>query len=513
MRSTSRRSRSSVKRSKASGSSKKANHRRPYKSFDPPPPTLSARTSLQRTEGKAHGEYNTHNPFDADIPLHDTTGQPLRLPNKLIACPSGGVIRAHVLYPTSEEFSMMHAVKPPNRFGRIRNLASPSSPAPAALSAHSTSTGSDVMSLVDQLKAQGLDPEDEIMLAYLKQIDMEGQNREYFHNAAEACERAAALHPVHVKMVRYRRAMRDGVLSVPDYEQLKLEVEQRRQEAERLRAEEEARRRAEEERLRAELEAKRREEERLRAEEEARREAQRREEHERRRQWELEEQRLYAERERARLEEMREMERVEELRRQWEVQQEQWHRGEKERLRLAAIERERENRSLTLRWTKMLQQQEQQARAEREMREYVESVRRAREHEDEKRRAEVEAAIARYQAEAVAAYESLWKKLKAKQCPPQCLSYDNFPLPIFDNARTTLPGDITRSAVEAFVLSPLRADARIRSRRARIKAELLLWHSDRFAQEVLPVVHEHDRELVEQAAANINRLLNEILHS
>ena len=501
MKSTTQRRRISKKRSKTSGTSKKVNHRRPHKPFDPHPPTPPAPPTLQRAERKARNEYNTFNPFDSDIPLHDVTGQPLHLPNRLIACPNGDIIPAHLLYPTAEEFSIMHSVKPANRFGRARNLASSSSPAAtSAPSAHSTSTGSDVWSLVEQLKAKGLDPEDEIMLAYLKQIDAEGQTREYYHNAAEACERAEALHPVHVKMVRYRRAMRDGALSVRDYEQLMLELEQRGREEERLKAEEEAKRRAEEERLRAE-------EERLRAEEVAKREAERREERRRRWEWEMEQQRFYAECERARREEIREME----LERARQAQHEQWLRDEQERLRRVAIERERENEFLTLKWTRMLEQQKQrdvQALADRAARERAEQERRARELAAQEHRDALQKAMEMYKAKVVASYEATWKALRARKYAPGSLTYANFPLPIFHNALEPRPIAIAPEAVSEFVLSSLRADANIKPRKQRVKDELRLWHSDKFEAMILPMVREIDQEKVLLAADNIVKILN-----
>ncbi|PIL34549.1 hypothetical protein GSI_03327 [Ganoderma sinense ZZ0214-1] len=480
MKSTSRRRRISKTGSKVSGSSKKASHRRPHKPFDPAPPIPPY---ILRAKDDDPDKYNTHNPFDHDIPLHDETGQPQSLPRGTIACPTG-VVCARVLYPTSSEFSRMHAVKPANRFGP-------------------TGARGAVASLVEQLKAGGLDPDDEIMLAYLKQIDMDGQFREHYHNAAEACERAEVLHPIHRKMVRYRRARRDGALSRGDYADLKDEDRQRRRAEARLREEEEARQRASEE-------AKRREEERVRAEEEARREAQRRGEEERRRQRELEQQRLDEQRERARQEEIREVERVQELRRQWEVQQEQLRHEEEERRRVARLERERRDRSMIRRWTAEREQEEWQARFERDVREYNESIRRVREFEENQRAAKVLEDIARYRSEAVASYEALWKKLRARECPPQCFSFDNFPLPIFVHSGKPDLEKITPEAIAEFVLSPLRSDAHVKSLKSHVKEEMLSWHSDKFSSVILPTVREFDQEQMVLAADNIMKILTEL---
>nr|VWO94955.1 GATA type zinc finger protein Asd4 [Ganoderma boninense] len=501
MGSTTRRPRVSKKGSKPSAPPKKASHRRPHKPVAPPPlvPLVPVPAHIQRAQAEDNDpdKYNTHNPFDPDIPLHDVTGQPQRLPRGVIACPTGGVVCARLLYPTPAEFSVMHAVKPTNRFGRARDPASSSSSSSSAPPASADAT---VAALVEQLKAGGLSPEDEIMLAQLKTLDMEGRFREQYHNAAEACERAEALHPLHRKLVRYRRARRDGALSHRDYAELKREVAGRRREERRAREEVEARRRAEEEarkrveeekrqraeeeRARAELEARRREEERLRAEEEARREAERREEEARRRAWEMEQQRV-----------------------QWEAEYEQRRREEEERRRIAMVERERRDRSMIRRWTVEREQEELQARFEREVHEYQESIRRIREFEENQRVAKVLDDIRRYRVEAVASYESLWKKLRARQCPPQCFSFDNFPLPVFGKPDAD---KITPEVVAEFVLSPLRTDAHIKSDKNRVKDELLLWHPDKFRSVILPTVREVDQEKMVVPADNIIKILNDL---
>ncbi|KAI1795455.1 hypothetical protein LXA43DRAFT_992865 [Ganoderma leucocontextum] len=419
----------------------------------------------------------------------------------------------------------MHAVKPANRFGRVGG--NPQS-APSSQSASSASSPappySDVASLVDQLKAKGLEPEDEIMLAHLNQIDMHGQSREYYHNAAEACERAKDLHAIHVKMVRYLGAMETGRLSERDYEALKLELKQRREEEERLQAEEEAKRRAEEERLQAEREAKRREEERVRAEEEAKQQERRLQQALLEKRWRArdEEYRLFMQRtwdeedrRRAKEEELRRMAEEEQQRKLWEAQQvlleEQRRREEELRVYNEAIERERRNEERIRRWTEMRQQRAWQEQVERQNREYAEWIRLAREFAEQERRAAQEEAVARYQAEAVASYETLWKALKAKKYPPDSFSYASFPLPVFDNTLKPRPDAITLEAVAEFVLSPLRTDAGLKSRKQRINTEKLLWHSDKFKTDILSLVLEEDREDMELAADKIIRILNIML--
>ena len=500
MRSSSRRSQLSKKRS---------NHHRSLKSFPPPVPGAFDRCSRRRSDDKKPSEYNTHNPFDPDIPLHDVTGQPRSLPHTLVRCPTGGLIRAHIMYPTADEFTKMHAVKPANRFGRASSVDC-----------------SDVASLVEQLKAGGLDPEDEILLKHLNQLDMEGQFREYYHNAAEACERAQILHPIHLKMVRYRRTMEGEYpsLSMMDYQQLKRELEERRQEEERLKAEaeawlraeeeriqaeREAQRRAEEARIQAEHEARQREEARLCAEEEARQEEARRQEAERRRQQELEEEHRLIEEELTRLKAIRQREEEERWHQEWLAQQELLEQQRAEELRRQHEELERANRyyNLTRMWAEERQRAAREREAAREQREYVEAYERGRMYEEQKRRAAAEEAHARYKAEAVASYEDLWKRLAIRDIDDRALTYSNFPLPIFDNALKPRPNAITREAVADFVFSPLRMDARLKTRKQRIKEECRRWHPDKFETLVIPKVNEVDVEVVRSAASNIMTIL------
>ena len=109
------------------------------------------------------------------------------------------------------------------------------------------------------------------------------------------------------------------------------------------------------------------------------------------------------------------------------------------------------------------------------------------------------------------AYEEGWQQLRAPQGPASAPKrrYCHVPFPVFfPPGLPPLPMHITYERVRAFVLSPQRASAK--SPRARVIAEILRWHPDRFTADVLPRVEEGDHALLKEAAEVVVRHLNKM---
>ncbi|KZP08296.1 hypothetical protein FIBSPDRAFT_712785, partial [Athelia psychrophila] len=69
--------------------------------------------------------------------------------------------------------------------------------------------------------------------------------------------------------------------------------------------------------------------------------------------------------------------------------------------------------------------------------------------------------------------------------------------------------DITLQRVREFVFHPLRKGMVLKSRRDRVRAEMLKWHPDKFNAKVLSKVV--DAEQVTEAAGQVARFLTEIM--
>lgn len=203
--------------------------------------------------------------------------------------------------------------------------------------------------------------------------------------------------------------------------------------------------------------------------------------------------RLY-ERQQKYREELRKREKEEEeARRKQEA--EAW---EQEQLRQAeelAKQRERERKEREAR-----AREEAQRRAAEDRRRMQENIRKAREHFS----AETASAIRIH----FGLYDEKWNELRTKtQFPPLCFSI--LPWPVLGTA--TSPSDITPERVQAFVFHPLRADAETKSRRERVRAEILKYHPDKFNGKVVGAVIDAEKELVKEGAGVVARILTQIL--
>ncbi|KAI0755580.1 hypothetical protein C8Q74DRAFT_1210499 [Fomes fomentarius] len=93
--------------------------------------------------------------------------------------------------------------------------------------------------------------------------------------------------------------------------------------------------------------------------------------------------------------------------------------------------------------------------------------------------------------------------------PSGCVSYADFPLPIF--TPNVLPADITHDAVREFVLSPFLKSMADKPPRRRIRATLLLWHPDKFEGTYLRTLRDADRDTMKEAVKIISGILNDLL--
>jgi hypothetical protein len=90
------------------------------------------------------------------------------------------------------------------------------------------------------------------------------------------------------------------------------------------------------------------------------------------------------------------------------------------------------------------------------------------------------------------------------------LRFCDIPWPVFGEVRSG--NDVTEERVRAFVCHPLHEYMRTPGggQAKATRLELLRWHPDKFNGKVLNRVVEADRKAVQDAAAHIVHILNEI---
>ena len=171
------------------------------------------------------------------------------------------------------------------------------------------------------------------------------------------------------------------------------------------------------------------------------------------------------------------------------------------------------------RWVKELAehgQRREQERKQREFRAKEEAKRLVREREDEYRRMQETVRRARqlFSDEDAASvqrqfdeYEAKWTELKeGRELPP--LPFEILPWPVL-GLPAYGPSDITLPRVEEFVFHPLRSGWEMKSRRDRVRAEILRWHPDKFNAKVLGKVISPDS--VSEGAGAVARFLTKIM--
>jgi hypothetical protein len=211
-------------------------------------------------------------------------------------------------------------------------------------------------------------------------------------------------------------------------------------------------------------------------------------------------------------------------RRRREIEEEQRQRREEARRRereKARRQREIEEmeRERLRRWVEELAErgrQQEQERMLRQAREKEEAERRANEDAEARRRLQEnirkarelfsagDASSIRHQFEE---YELKWDELRSgRELPP--LSFDILPWPVL-GSNATQPSDITLQRVQEFVYHPLRRGVELKSRRDRVRMEMLKWHPDKFNIKILGKVI--DATQVAEGAGRVARFLTQIM--
>ncbi|KAI0937626.1 hypothetical protein AcV7_003613 [Taiwanofungus camphoratus] len=294
-----------------------------------------------------------------------------------------------------------------------------------------------------------LNDEDRIMVKYLKELRIDKVVKDQVAAARNVVDRAAAETPRR----RRRMARRDALVE-------KLAAEEDREAQIREEAEEQARLQEEQAR-----------EEAHRAEIAKLQQQRMKEEHERR------EAARKAREEAARKAREEAIRKAEELRRHFEEMERQ--RQERER-------REREE-------------------AERRERQRQEEIRRLQE---EARKAQEEIAQAHAFTQFFALYDAKWAELRRNPNLRQ-IALVELPWPVFCQVGSA--ADITLEGVQEFVFHPLRQSLQNKSRKERIRSDILKWHPDKFNTTTLTKVRPWEKEIISEAAGLVARFLNQIM--
>ena len=193
-------------------------------------------------------------------------------------------------------------------------------------------------------------------------------------------------------------------------------------------------------------------------------------------------------------------------------------RAQQERLRAQYEEQQRAEQA----------QREAQERAQREAQEQAQreaQERAEREQQEAAARAAHEAEAAAHEAHLAAVarhicdvYDHKWTVLKTRKDIDGQVPYADFPIPWFpyvthvggDFPPAPPPAQIALADVRAFVLSPFRASMAGKGARERVRAEMLLWHPDKFQSKFLRLVREEDREIAVEAVGVLSRILTQI---
>lgn len=191
---------------------------------------------------------------------------------------------------------------------------------------------------------------------------------------------------------------------------------------------------------------------------------------------------------------------------------------DKARKQQEAEARERERLKQWVEELAELGRQRERERVQREAQEKEDAERRKREEAEERQRMQdnIRRARALFSAGDAAAirrqfedYDGKWIELKdGRPLPP--LTFDILPWPLLGPA-VHEPTDITLNRVQEFVFHPLRRGVESKSRRDRVRSEILRWHPDKFNAKVLGKVI--DTESVTEAAGRVARILTEMLEA
>ena len=156
-------------------------------------------------------------------------------------------------------------------------------------------------------------------------------------------------------------------------------------------------------------------------------------------------------------------------------------------------------------------EEERRRRAEQE--EFVERERRERERQEREQEQQYKKAEAQAESalvERLRVYEETWAMLRSNIAGMKPLHFCDIPWPVFGDVRSGI--DVTEERVREFVGHPLHEYMRTPGggQTKATRLELLRWHPDKFNGKVLNRVVEPDRKAVQDAAAHIVHILNEL---
>ncbi|KAG1778141.1 hypothetical protein EV702DRAFT_1097223 [Suillus placidus] len=212
-----------------------------------------------------------------------------------------------------------------------------------------------------------------------------------------------------------------------------------------------------------------------------------------------------------RLEELRRLEeqrqrQEEEKRRQEEVRrrQEEFRRRAEEQARLRE-QRERELQAKREAFRKAKEEADRRAREQEEQRLREQAQRKERQRQEELRRNKAQADVVAF----FQLYDAKWQELKLSKTLTSVMLCE-MPWPLFQQGCTS-PDDISRRSMELFIFHPLRPGMEIKSRKDRLKAEILRFHPDKFNSHIVRKLRECDREKAIEIAGALARMLTDMM--
>jgi hypothetical protein len=106
-------------------------------------------------------------------------------------------------------------------------------------------------------------------------------------------------------------------------------------------------------------------------------------------------------------------------------------------------------------------------------------------------------------------YDTKWAQLRSG-VPLDPINFCELPWPVL-GPRVARPSDITYQRVQDFVFNTLRKGVEDKSRREKVRLEVLKWHPDKFDTKVLLKVVDHERQVTAEAAGIVVRILMQIM--
>ncbi|KAG1878072.1 hypothetical protein DFJ58DRAFT_712690 [Suillus subalutaceus] len=200
----------------------------------------------------------------------------------------------------------------------------------------------------------------------------------------------------------------------------------------------------------------------------------------------------------------------EELRR---LEEERQRQEEEKRRQEEARRRQEEARRRAEELARLREQRERELQAKREAfrKAQEEAERRAREQAEQRLREEARRQERQRQEELLRnkAQADLWQELKLSQKLTSVMLFE-MPWPTFQQGCAS-PDDISRRNVEEFIFHPLRPGMETKSRKDRLKVEILRFHPDKFNSSIVRKLRECDREKASEIAGALARILTNMM--